>query len=41
MEARETKLIDTSGRNGMPAPEFMGNRPQEGMQPYSLAEDLL
>ncbi|KAF2259610.1 hypothetical protein CC78DRAFT_56977 [Lojkania enalia] len=25
MEARETKLIDTSGRNGMPAPEFLSS----------------
>ncbi|KAF2738548.1 hypothetical protein EJ04DRAFT_573709 [Polyplosphaeria fusca] len=25
MEARETKLIDTSGRDGMPAPEFLGS----------------
>ncbi|ORY18621.1 hypothetical protein BCR34DRAFT_582903 [Clohesyomyces aquaticus] len=29
MEAREVKLIDTSGRNGLPAPEFMGDRPPD------------
>lgn len=30
MEARTEKLIETSGRNGTPAPEFMGDRPAEG-----------
>ncbi|KAH7356021.1 hypothetical protein BKA66DRAFT_256362 [Pyrenochaeta sp. MPI-SDFR-AT-0127] len=29
MEARTVKLIETSGRNGIPAPEFMGDRPAE------------
>jgi len=30
MDAREIKPIDTSGRNGQPAPEFWDKRPAEG-----------
>lgn len=36
MEARNVKLIETSGRNGMPAPEFMGDRPAEGIWMHNL-----
>jgi hypothetical protein len=30
MDAREVKVIDTSGRNGHPGPENWGKKPAEG-----------